>query len=258
MTARDATTAPRVLTVEHEDGTGPGYLGDRIVAGGVRLELVRPYLGELLPATLSGYQGLVVLGGSLGPFDDERATWLPAVRRLMAEALADAVPLLGVCLGGELLADVAGGRVGRAPAGPELGIQTVRLTPDGRSDALFGDLPELAPAVEWHWEEIVELPPGSTLLCGTDRFPHQAFRVGESAWGTQFHPEVLLASASEWARHGADDLRRAGVDPERVIADVAEAEPRLRSVWGGLADRWTRYVIAQAGRPGEAPTRSSR
>lgn len=241
--------SPCVLVVEHEDGTGPAYLGERLAANDFAVSLVRPYLGEQLPATLDGHDGLVVLGGTPGPFDDHVAGWLPQVRGLMAEALTREVPLLGICLGGELLADVAGGRVVRAADGPELGLHEIVVGEAAVDDPLFGGLPPVVPAVEWHWEEIAELPPGATLLCSTDRFPHQAFRVGDTAWGTQFHPEVLTDSATAWAAHNPDDLHGAGLTVERVVADVADAEPDLRKVWGLVADRWCAVVHERRGMP---------
>ena len=239
-------TRVRVLVVQHEDDTGPGYIGERIRALGTELDVVHPYLGDPIPESTDGYAGLLVLGGTPGPFDDTTARWLPDVRRLMAGALADEVPLLGICLGGELLAAVAGGKVDRIDGPPEVGLYQVRPTEAARTDPLFAGLPPVAPAVEWHWEEIVELPPGSVSLCGNDRFPNQAFRVGATAWGTQFHPEVLSDAAADWARSSAADLPALGLTPEGIRAEVEASEPELRRVWGELAARWVRVVTAGA------------
>jgi len=236
----------RVLAVQHEDDTGPGWIGERIRALGTQLDVVHPYVGDPVPETTAGYAGLLVLGGTPGPFDDVTAPWLPDVRRLIAGALADELPLLGICLGGELLAAVAGGKVDRIDGAPEVGLHHVRPTEAAAGDPLFAGLPPVAPAVEWHWEEIVELPPGSVSLCGNDRFPHQAFRVGTTAWGTQFHPEVLSDTAAEWARSSAADLPALGLTPEGIRADVEADEPELRRVWGELAERWVRVVACGA------------
>jgi GMP synthase-like glutamine amidotransferase len=236
----------RVLAVQHEDDTGPGYIGERIRALGTQLDVVHPYLGDPIPDTTEGYAGLLVLGGTPGPFDDTSAPWLPGVRRLIASALADELPLLGICLGGELLAAVAGGKVDRIDGPPEIGLHGIRPTEAARTDPLFAGLPAVAPAVEWHWEEIVELPPGSVALCGSDRFPNQAFRVGEAAWGTQFHPEVLSDAAADWARSSVADLAALGLTTEGIRAEVEAGEPELRRVWGELAERWIRVVTSGA------------
>ena len=236
----------RVLAIEHEDGTGPGYIGERLRALGAQLDVVRPYRGDPIPETADGYAGLVVLGGTPGPYDDAAAPWLPEVRRLIAVALAEELPLLGICLGGELLAGVAGGKVDRIAGPPEIGVHRLYPTEAARTDPLFAGLPVAAPAVEWHWEEIVDLPPGSVALCGNERFPNQAFRVGPAAWGTQFHPEVLTDAATAWGRSAEADLHANGLTVEGVRADVRASEPELRRVWGELAARWLQVVTARA------------
>jgi GMP synthase-like glutamine amidotransferase len=235
----------RVLVVQHEDDTGPGYIGERIRALGVQLDVVHAYLGDPVPETTDGYDGLLVLGGTPGPFDDTTAWWLPDVRRLIAVALAEELPLLGICLGGELLTAVAGGKVDRIAGPPEIGLHRLQPTEAARTDPVFADLPAGAPAVEWHWEEIVELPPGSVSLCGSERFPNQAFRVGPAAWGTQFHPEVLTDDAAAWARSSATELAALGLSVEGITAEVAAGEPELRRVWGALAERWAQVVTAR-------------
>jgi len=238
-------SAVRVLVVQHEDDTGPGWIGERLRALGADLHVVHPYVGDPVPESTVGYDGLLVLGGTPGPFDDTTASWLPDVRRLIAVALAEELPLLGICLGGELLAAVAGGKVDRIAGPPEIGLHRLSPTDAARTDPLFAGLPAAAPAVEWHWEEIVELPAGSVSLCSSQRFGNQAFRVGAVAWGTQFHPEVLTTDAAAWARSSAADLTALGLSVEAVCAEIEAAEPELRSVWAELAARWLGVVSAR-------------
>jgi GMP synthase-like glutamine amidotransferase len=236
----------RVLAIQHEDDTGPGWIGERIRALGAQLDVVHPYLGDPIPETTDGYAGLLVLGGTPGPYDDTAAGWLPDVRRLIGVALEEELPLLGICLGGELLAAVAGGKVDRIDGPPEIGLHRLRPTDAARTDPLFSALPAAAPAVEWHWEEIVELPPGSVTLCGSERFPNQGFRVGPAAWGTQFHPEVLTDDAAAWARSSAAELAAIGLTVEGVSAEIEAGEPELRRVWGEFAAGWMRVVTSAA------------
>jgi GMP synthase-like glutamine amidotransferase len=233
---------PRILVVQHEQGTGPGYLGQVLAECGMDLDLLRPYRGDVLPHDLSGHHGLIVLGGTPDPYDDLATPWLPAVRALLAEALDREVPTLGICLGGEILAMLAGGKVRRAQHGVEVGVHRLVVTDAGRNDPLFAGLPDAVPAVEWHVEEIAALPPGSVALCSSERFPNQAFRVGPCAWGTQFHPEVLTAMATTWAEPDSAEIRLAGLTPELVVAGVAAAEAELKTAWGGLARRWATVV----------------
>jgi GMP synthase (glutamine-hydrolysing) len=124
----------------------------------------------------------------MGALDDELAPWLPAVRRLLAEAVNEELPTLGICLGAQLLAVAAGGRVVRGAAGTEAGLVSVSWTAAAHTDALVAALPEPMLTPSLHDDEIVELPAGAVLLGGTATYPHQAFRVGSCAWGVQFHP----------------------------------------------------------------------
>lgn len=233
---------PAVLVVEHEAGTHAGYLGERLVANGLVLDVRRPYRGEALPEHLADHDGLLVLGGSPNPYDVTATPWLTRVRSLLGEALEREVPTLGICLGGEILAMVAGGHVRSATHGVEVGVYELTATEEGAADPLFGALPATFPAVEWHVEEIASLPPGSTSLCSSELFPNQAFRVGPCAWGTQFHPEVLSALASAWATEDSPEVARAGTTRESVVDAVREVEDQLADVWGGFAQRWGELV----------------
>ncbi|WP_344294150.1 glutamine amidotransferase-related protein, partial [Agromyces neolithicus] len=111
----------RVLIVEHESNAGIGLVGERIAAAGVDMVVVGPEAGGEVPESAAGFDGVVVLGGTPGPTDDDDAVWLPRVRALIADCLAREVPYLGICLGGQMLAVVAGGVVGPVRSGAEVG-----------------------------------------------------------------------------------------------------------------------------------------
>ncbi|MDI2125306.1 type 1 glutamine amidotransferase [Yinghuangia seranimata] len=234
---------PTVLTVEHEDGTGPGLFGARVEAAGVRLDVRRPWAGDPLPDDLDGYAGLLVLGGSPGPYDDGTARWLPHTRALLRAAVAADLPTFGICLGAELLAVACGGSVRHAPL-PEVGLVPVTPLHQASADPLFAPLADsaAAPAVQWHWEEVDALPDEAVPLMTSPRCAYQAFRMGSAVWAVQFHPEVLADAARDWAGHDAGRLPELGIDPDRMIAEIAAAEPQLRAAWGALADRWAAVV----------------
>jgi GMP synthase (glutamine-hydrolysing) len=242
------STAPAsatVLVVQHEESTGPGWFGGWLRDEGVVLDVVHPYLGTDLPDP-TAYDGVLVLGGAMGPADDERCPWLPATRALMVRAVDQAVPTFGICLGGELLALACGGEVTRGRNGPELGVLPVRLRPEAAGDPLFDGLADPASVVQWHWEEISRLPGGSVWLAGGDVYPHQAFRVGAAAWGVQGHPEVTADIASAWAREDSPLLLAAGRDPASLVAEVRDAEPALTKTWQPVATRFAGLVSARA------------
>lgn len=235
----------RILIVEHESNAGIGLVGECLAAAGHALTVVGPDAGAEVPVDPAGFDGVVVLGGTPGPTDDADASWLPRVRALIAACLEREVPYLGICLGGQMLAVVAGGTV-EPTASPEVGLTPLRMTSAAVGDPVLAGLPADVAALQWHFLEISALPPGSVSLCESSRCANQAFRVGPSAWGVQFHLEALAATAAEWAREDNDDLRAVGLTPADVIEPMRRAEDRLREVWSGVAARWAAVAAANA------------
>ncbi|MFH8839181.1 type 1 glutamine amidotransferase [Streptomyces sp. NPDC017868] len=247
MTTETQETGPAVLVVQHEADAGPGLVGEHLVRTGLRLDVIRAWKGEALPETVTGHAGLLVLGGAVNCEDDEAAPWLPRVRGLVREAVAGEVPLLGICLGGQIVAHALGGAVSRRARGPEAGAVPLRRLPDAEGDPVLGGVPEGAPAAQWHWDQVDRLPAGAVPLLTGDDCPYQAFRVGGAGWAVQFHPEVGADTVAAWAAADGEDLRAAGGDPEAAVASVREAEPELRAVWGAVSEAWGAVVLARAG-----------
>ncbi|MFF2509030.1 type 1 glutamine amidotransferase [Streptomyces sp. NPDC058067] len=237
-------TGARVLVVEHEDGTGPAQVGERLAAQGLVIDLCRPWAGDTLPDTLDGHDGFLVLGGSMGPHDEDRASWLPAVGGLLREAVARDMPTLGICLGMELLTVACGGEV-RHAARPEVGLCELTPLQEAAKDRLFGpftDADTWLSAVQWHWEETGTLPEGAVALLTSERCAHQAYRIGTSVWGVQFHPEVLAGDIGTWGSSDVGPLQALGLDPAGVVAEVAREETALRELWGAFAEQWGAIV----------------
>ncbi|MFB7452681.1 type 1 glutamine amidotransferase [Streptomyces sp. NPDC056194] len=239
-------SAHPVLVVQHERDTGPGLVGERLAETGIDLRVHHPWRGEELPGSLAGWAGLIVLGGAANCEDDTAAPWLPRVRQLIREAVETGLPMLGICLGGQILAHALGGRVSRRPHGPEVGAVPLRRLPTADGDPVLGAVPEGALAAQWHWDDMDRLPVGAVPLLTGDGCLHQAFRVGPRAWGVQFHPEVLSDAIADWAGSDGPAVRAAGGDPDGAIASVRDAEPQLRRVWGAMAEAWGAVVLAGA------------
>lgn len=237
---------PKVLVVEHQTDAGIGFLGECLDRNNVATTIVGPVAGIEIPESGAGFDGVIVLGGSPGPTDDEAAPWLPRVRSLISSALEHELPLLGLCLGAELLAVVAGGTVSAMPAGSEKGLTDMTMTSHAAEDVLFSNLPVNVRGVQWHSLEISSLPPGTVSLCTSSSCANQAFRVGTNAWGLQFHPEVLTETTNKWVNDEYAGFAAAGRFPEGIVAEVKEAESELRRLWGGLADRWLQLVCENA------------
>jgi GMP synthase-like glutamine amidotransferase len=205
---------------------------------GLHLTVVRADAGEPLPTHLD-HQALLVLGGGYLPWEDERAPWLPRVRSLVDQALHQGTPMLGICLGAQLLAHVAGGTVRGRHGAPESGSVPIRLRADARQDPLFGALPTVTPAIEHHVDTITELPPEALWLAESEQCPYQGFRVGDAAWGVQFHPEADAARVRRWDRA---HLRAQGFDPDRLHAQALADEPASAAAWEAFTHRFAGII----------------
>jgi GMP synthase (glutamine-hydrolysing) len=185
----------RVLAVVHGEEVRSGVFAEPIAAGGHELEEWSIARAPAPSRPLESYDAVLVFGGSMHADEEEAHPWLRDEKALLRRFLDARKPVLGVCLGGQLLAEAAGARVRRSPE-PEIGWHPVELTPAAVSDPLFARLPPRLDALQWHYYAF-DVPAGATELA---RSPvcSQAFRLGELAWGVQFHPEVTLAMVEGW------------------------------------------------------------
>jgi GMP synthase-like glutamine amidotransferase len=232
----------RALVVTHTPAESPGTLADWLPAAGVALDLVEPWNGDELPERVAGYDALIVMGGPQQAYDDRSAPWLRRTKDLLRAAVADDLAVLGVCLGGQLLAEAMGGRVRPGADGPELGARLVAKRDAAADDPVFGELPLSPVVVQWHWDEIAELPPGALLLAASPRYPHQAFRVGRAAYGVQFHIETPPDMVRAWAAADAEGVRAAGLEPDALADRAVDVLPEIEEVWRPAVARWAAVV----------------
>jgi GMP synthase (glutamine-hydrolysing) len=226
---------PSVLVVQPDAEDPPELLADWLEDEGFDVRVVRPYAGEAVPEELVE-DALVVLGGDMGANDVADFPWLLDVMALLRAAVSTAAPTLGICLGGQLLAASLGGRVEPGAAGMEAGVVVVHPRAEADADVLLADLPWPLRMITMHRDAITALPPDAVWLAESEPYGHQAFRVGTSAWGVQFHPEVSPKTYASWASYVTDTgeaLRRVvdGVDAVERQDDViaAGAERLARS-----------------------------
>lgn len=189
-------TVPRLLVIVNSEGSGPRRLRPCAEAAGI--EIVEQFGGDGLPESLSDFDGLVLLGGGFMPDNYRLAPWLRSERKLALEAIDLDLPTLGICLGAQLIAEVAGGEV-RENFGPqERGSTMIRPTTAGLGDSVIGVLGSSAPMIENHQDMITRLPPSSTLLASSDAIERQAFVIGQHVRGVQFHPETGAEHLAKW------------------------------------------------------------
>lgn len=182
-----------VLVLQNMKGDGPGYLATWLAAQGIEMDLRFAAEGQALPADLSGHAALAVLGGEMSANDP-----LPALReaeRLIGLGFETGVPVIGHCLGGQLMARVLGARVLRSPL-PEIGWQAARMLPGPEREAWFG-AGEQQHFMHWH-NEAFELPKGAVSVATNDACPVQAFAHGPHL-GMQFHIEVDAEKLARWS-----------------------------------------------------------
>ncbi|WP_133998367.1 type 1 glutamine amidotransferase [Kribbella sp. VKM Ac-2566] len=232
------TTPPAsVLIIENDRDSGPGRLLDWLDEHGLPPVVVRAWDGEPVPASMDGHAALIMLGGGMLPDEDERSPWLPAERSLLRDAHGR-VPVLGICLGAQLLAHTFGGEVQGKYGQPEKGVTSLTVLPAGADDVLLAGLPTMLRAVESHQDQITRLPEDAVLLMSSERCTNQMLRIGQS-WGVQFHPEVEAERVRRWepAR-----LRSLGFDPDTVVADAERYAVELEKTWSTVVGRFLSLV----------------
>jgi GMP synthase-like glutamine amidotransferase len=212
----------RVLVIQNVAIEGPGVIGPAMAAAGWELDTrMMADRRVALPSSLRGYQVLIILGGPMNVYELEAYPYLRQVDELVAQGLERELPMLGLCLGAQILAKNLGATVVRNRV-PEIGWYPVQLTPQGRKSPLFAGLPERFPVFQWH-EDRFHIPEGALHLATTDACAEQAFSHGGRVFGLQFHPEVTTPMVISWLAAYREDLAAfagpetaAGIAPGRA------------------------------------------
>src|SRR5919108_293538 len=212
-----------ILAVIHGEKVRAGIFGDVVEERGHRLEEWSLAWGTPLPRPLDAYGAVLVFGGAMHADQDDHHPWLREEHFFLERVLDLHTPVLGICLGAQLLAKAA-----HAPVHPasefEIGWYPVELTEDGADDPLLGRLPGRFDAFQWHY--YTHGLPACAVELARSRICVQAFRLGEDAWGAQFHPEVTLSQVEAWV----DEKETVPVDAERLLAETRERMPE----WNAL------------------------
>lgn len=219
------------LVLQHLEPEGPGLIGDYLRDAGVEARIHRCDLdGEPSSGTLDAVDAVVVMGGTMDAHRDEGFPTRQSELSLLRAAIEREVPVLGICLGAQLLAIAGGGACYPGANGPEVGWGPVQLSADAGDDPLLGGVEATFDALHWHGDTF-DLPPGAVHLASSDTYPNQAFRIGPVAWGLQFHLEADRGVVDAFVASALAD----GEDPAVVEPIVADADARLAAL-GPVSD----------------------
>ena len=210
----------RALAITHQADAGPGVFADELRERGVELEeWMLSERGTAPPREIAEYDAILTFGGAMNADQEDRFPWVRFEKDFLAAMIDDGMPILAICLGCQLLADAAGGTARRASE-PEIGWLDVEVTSEGAEDPVIGPLAPRFEAFQWHSYEA--LPPDGAVILARSPVCVQAYRIGETAWGIQSHPEVSGVDVGKWIDdfRSDEDAVRIGVDPEALRAET--------------------------------------
>lgn len=238
----------RLLVVRNDPTDPPALLGRWWAEKGVDVVEVKADEGETVPTELpDDVDGLVLLGGAMAAWEDDVAPWLPAERALVRGAVEAGRPVLGVCLGGQVMTLACGGEVVRADVA-EIGLVEIALTHAAAADPLLSVVPDSAPVGQYHIDTMATLPEGAVLLASSADCAHQAYRLGDRAWALQFHPEIDTAIMKEWVDDDREAVHERGFDCEAILEDFRAREDEVLTAWRPFAHAFADVVRASAAR----------
>lgn len=225
----------RALAIVHQRDAGPGVFAETLEEHGVELDCWLRADAETPPRDPGEYDAVMVFGGAMNVNQEDSHPWLRREKALLRELLERRVPLLGVCLGAQLLAEAAGARPRRASR-PEIGWREVRLGAEADDDPLLGPLRPGFEAFQWHSYEF-PLPPGAVPLAHSD-VCLQACRIGDTAWAIQFHAEVTTQIVDGWIDDHRSDEDAVDLDPDALREQTRHAIPAWNELGRGLCERF--------------------
>jgi len=231
----------RVLVVQNFANTGLGQVGAALVEVGAEIDQCNAYLGTALPADAAGHDAMVILGGGQNARDDAHSPYFPALLELAREFVERDKAVLGICLGGQLMARAFGGH-NRIGGSTEFGWHGITLTDEAQDDLVFSDLPQRFPIFQWH-DDTFTLPEDAVRLAGSSVTGNQAFRIGRAGYGIQFHFEADRPMVRDWSEAFAETIAQRHPDWNQRLDSEAELHgPEADAVGLALARSWVAAI----------------
>jgi GMP synthase (glutamine-hydrolysing) len=232
-----------VIVIQHAAPEHLGSIEPALRAFSLAPLVLRPYAGEAVPRFVGDAAGLVVLGGAMGVYEQGTYPHLTDEIALIRDALRSGTPVLGVCLGSQLLAAALGAEVKPGPA-KEIGWHDVSLTEAAARDALFAGVPSRFAGFHWHGD-VYPVPAGSVPLAYSAMTACQGFRHGELSYGLLFHLEMTAAMIEDWVATSGAELRAAEVAPSDVLAGLSDRVARLSAIGEMVFTRWAELAARE-------------
>ena len=227
----------KVYVLQHHPVENLGTIAEALEGAALAWQYIRIHEGHPVPKEMKGAGGLIVMGGPMAVYQAEQYPFLRDEMQLIEQAVTEDLPVLGVCLGAQIVAAALGAKVARNPAGKEIGWYPVSLSDAAREDRLWsGVAPTITP---FHWHgDIFEVPAGAVSLASSEKTPCQGFRYGNCVYALQFHievtPESVAAMAAEWPR----ELEKEKIFAAEMIGATAGHVPELELLSDSIFGRW--------------------
>ena len=232
--------AAGVTIIQHIDCETPGIIADCLKSAEIDMHFVRIFNGTPIPSSLDLQAGLIVMGGPMSVNDHRRFPFLLDEQRLIEQALKDNKPVLGICLGSQLMAATLGAEVKKGGQ-KEIGWYPVNLTASVATDALWQELPSRFTAYHWHGD-VYDLPQGAVSLAASELTPCQGFRYGEKAYGFLFHMEVTEKIIANMVKEFSGELEAENIKASSIIAKSKNHLPQLQTIGGRVFCRWVKLL----------------
>lgn len=216
----------QVLVIQHVESEGLGTIGNILCKRGFDADFVKVFKSERVPKTIDGYSALIVLGGPMGVYEADVYPFIKDEIALIKNAIKNNIPILGICLGSQLIAEAGGSDVYKGKK-KEIGWYKIKLNDEGKRDGLFIGLPDEFTVFQWHGDtfdagtDFKSVP--SKNLASSDLFPNQIIKIGKNAYGLQFHLEVTEKMINEWIDVNDKELKsvKAYIKPEKILKDTS-------------------------------------
>lgn len=232
-----------VLVFQHDPLEDVGFFAEVFEKQNAKFRSIRLFHGEMPNEEWNRDQALLILGGPMSAHEEDHYPFLRWEKRIIRAAIEDQVPVLGICLGAQLIAAATGSDV-YAGKMTEIGWYPISLTPHGHVDSLLGYLPERPIVFQWHRDGF-DLPSGALRLASSIYFENQAFRIGKTVYGLQFHLEVTPVMIERWLDERSKDLAQIPyIAPDKILADTQSYSSNLRYYGERILSEFMRRATA--------------